>query len=116
MSQILHIDFETFSEEDLKSAGVYRYSEHPSTEIMACSYAFDDGPVTLWIPYDNVPMSIVAKVGELRPGVHIMPTRQCPKEIAEHIKAGKEIRAHNAQFERVLTNGVAGRLGSLRRP
>ena len=109
MSQILHIDFETFSEEDLKSAGVYRYSEHPSTEIMACSYAFDDGPVTLWIPYDNVPMSIVAKAGELRPGVHIMPTRQCPKEIAEHIKTGKEIRAHNAQFERVLTNGVAGK-------
>ena len=29
--------------------------------------------------------------------------------IVEHIKAGREIRAHNAQFESVVTNGVAGK-------
>ena len=53
MAKILHLDYETYSECDLTSAGVYRFAEHPSTEIMACSYAFDDGPVTLWVPYDR---------------------------------------------------------------
>ena len=109
------MDFETFSECDLKDAGVYRYAEHPSTEIMACSYAFDDGPVTLWIPYDKyhplgpVPLTIIQEVQKLRPDVTIIVGTQCPLDIEQHIKAELEVRAHNAQFERVITNGVAGK-------
>lgn len=108
----LHIDFETYSECDLKDAGVYRYAEHLSTEIMACSYAFDDGPVHLWIPYSNVPTAIVEQVKALRPEAIILCKDTCPLEVANHISDGKELRAHNAQFERVVSNGVAGkRLG-----
>src|SRR6202795_1988387 len=109
MSQKLHIDYEVFSEDDLTRSGVYRNAEHPSTEIISCSYAFDDGPVTLWIPYDVVPHEIMTKVVELRPETYIVKGSVCPKEIADHIKAGGEIRAHNAQYEHVQTNGVAGK-------
>ena len=82
---ILHIDFEVFSECDLTSAGVYRYAEHPSTEIMACSYAFDDGPVILWIPYDNVPQEIFDDVKARRPEARILVKFTCPKDVANHI-------------------------------
>jgi DNA polymerase len=109
MSQKLHIDYEVFSEDDLTRSGVYRNAEHPSTEIIACSYAFDDGPVHLWIPYDIVPVSITQAIIAQRPSVKIWCYKEPPSEIVEHIKAGREIRAHNAQYERVQTNGVAGK-------
>lgn len=105
----LHIDYEVFSEDDLTRSGVYRNAEHPSTEIIACSYAFDDGPVTLWIPYDNVPEKIWHEVKVLRPDARIIFGSQCPAEIFAYIQGSGEIRAHNAQYERVQTNGVAGK-------
>ena len=82
---ILHLDIETFSECDLKSSGVYRYAEHPSTELLCLAYAFDEDEVKLW------------KSGPL------------PEELCEHVRNGGEIRAHNAQFERVVLNGTAGK-------
>ncbi len=44
----LFLDFETFSEADLKKVGSYAYAEHPSTEVLICTYAFDDQPVQVW--------------------------------------------------------------------
>ncbi|QIG59288.1 DNA polymerase [Escherichia phage vB_EcoS_XY2] len=44
----LFLDFETFSEADLKKVGSYAYAEHPSTEVLICTYAFDDEPVRVW--------------------------------------------------------------------
>ncbi|ASH99365.1 DNA polymerase [Escherichia phage ST20] len=44
----LFLDFETFSEADLKKVGSYAYAEHPSTEVLICTYAFDDKPVQVW--------------------------------------------------------------------
>lgn len=45
---LLFLDTETFSPVDLKKCGAYAYSEHPETEIMICSYAFDDDNVQVW--------------------------------------------------------------------
>lgn len=44
----LFLDFETFSEAVLKKVGSYAYAEHPSTEVLICTYAFDDEPVQVW--------------------------------------------------------------------
>lgn len=44
----LYMDFETFSEADLKKVGSYAYAEHPTTEVLICTYAFDDEPVQVW--------------------------------------------------------------------
>lgn len=81
----LHIDFETRSLLDLKVVGGYIYAMHPTTEPWCASYAFDDEPVKRW------------KKGE-----------PCPPEIAEHIKKGGIIVAHNAAFERIIFNYIMG--------
>lgn len=61
---LLFLDTETFSPVDLKKSGAYAYSEHPETEIMICSYAFDDGPVQVWDSADGSRMP-----DELRKGL-----------------------------------------------
>ena len=109
MTDCLHLDYETFSECDLKDCGAYVYAEHPSTEIMCASYAFGDGKVYQWIPYNNVPKAIVERVKAQRPDVVIHLGKQMPSGIYQWIKDGKPVRAHNAQFERVITNGTPGK-------
>lgn len=44
----LFLDTETFSGVDLKKVGAYAYAEHPTTEIMICTYAIDEGRVRTW--------------------------------------------------------------------
>lgn len=48
MPNLLYLDTETFSGADLKKVGSYAYAEHPTTEIIICTYAIDDGPVEVW--------------------------------------------------------------------
>lgn len=48
MNRYLYLDFETFSGADLKKVGSYAYAEHPTTEVLICTYAFDDEPVQVW--------------------------------------------------------------------
>lgn len=52
----LYLDFETFSEADLKKVGSYAYAEHPTTEVLICTYAFDDEPVQVWDCLDGSDM------------------------------------------------------------
>jgi len=49
------IDFETYSELDLKKVGAWAYSEHPSTEVICMAYAYEDDDPQLWLPEDNFP-------------------------------------------------------------
>ena len=76
---ILWIDFETRSHCDLKTKGVYNYAQDISTEVLCLSWAFDDEDVKTW-----------------RPGEHF------PVRIADAFRAGVQIRAHNAAFERLI--------------
>jgi len=46
---MVYIDFETRSACDLKTAGVYNYAQHSSTEVLCMSYAFDDDEVQTWV-------------------------------------------------------------------
>ena len=45
---MIFCDFETRSACDLKTAGVYNYAQHGSTEVLCMAYAIDDGEVQLW--------------------------------------------------------------------
>jgi DNA polymerase len=78
MTPTLHIDFETRSAVELKSAGVHVYAEDPSTDVWCAAYCVDDGPIGLWTPQDA-----------------------CPNVIA-FIRDGIPIVAHNASFERTI--------------
>lgn len=80
----LHIDYETKAYLNLKKVGVYKYTKHPLTDILCMGFAFDDKPVDIWTP--EFPW---------------------PEEINEHIKSGFPIYAHNAQFERLVTQNIA---------
>lgn len=72
----VEIDFETRSDVDLKSCGVFIYFESPHARVLLGSYSIDGGPVRRWV------------YGEA-----------CPADLAAAIAAGATISAHNAGFE-----------------
>jgi len=72
----VYIDFETFSELGIEDYGAWAYAEHPSTEVLFMSYAFDDGPVLTW--YNGEPF---------------------PEIILNAIEHGAVVVAHNFGFE-----------------
>ena len=79
----LWLDYETRSRCDLRTRGSYNYAQDPSTEIICMAYAFDDEDVVLWMP--DLPF---------------------PKRIAQHFFTQDQIRAHNAGFDRLITEFV----------
>lgn len=83
----LHMDYETGSEENIKTAGAYRYAAHPSTRVLMLGWAVNDEPVELWEPHLNP-----------------MPSRLraflCDQGTVKH--------AYNAAFERLITKHVLG--------
>lgn len=54
MMRYLHVDFETRSSVDLKTAGVKKYTESPDFQIILVAWARDDEPVNCCSP-DNMP-------------------------------------------------------------
>lgn len=78
-NELLWLDFETRSRCDLLTRGAYNYAQDPSTEVLCLSWAFNDEDVVTW-----------------RPG------QPFPDRVAAHIAAGGQVRAHNAQFERLI--------------
>lgn len=82
-----HLDFETFSEANLRVVGTYRYAEDPTTEPLCLSFADDRGPVH----------------GESLYGVkHISETSDRVKGFAAYVEQGGLVGAHNAEFERAI--------------
>jgi len=80
---ILWLDYETRSRCDLRSRGSYNYARDPSTQVICMAYAFDDEDVQLWTP--DLPF---------------------PKRIGQHFFNDGQIRAHNAGFDRLITEYV----------
>ena len=76
-----HIDFETYSEADLKEVGSFRYAEDPTTEALILAYS--DGhtdPI-------GVDLSLPDHLERLAP-------------LFDAIQRGEQICAHNVTFER----------------
>ena len=62
---MLFPDLETYSDLDIRKVSLDRYASHPSTRILMCAYAFDEGPVQLWQegePVDELQAAIAANV------------------------------------------------------
>lgn len=82
----LHTDIETYSSIDLKSSGMYAYSESFDFEILMIAYAFDEGEV---------------KIVDLAMGEKI------PYEFQQAMRdPSVEKHAHNAAFERTCFNAI----------
>lgn len=82
-----HLDFETASTTDLRTAGLYRYAEDPNTRVWGFSWQIGSGPILQW-----------------RPG-YIDPT-----PLLDHVAQGGRVVAHNAAFERTIWNKIIRRL------
>lgn len=81
----LFIDFETFSETDIKAAGNYKYCEDPNFEILLCGYMFDT----------DTEVSIL--------DLSVTEGLQAFHDLFLGVSTDKDITivAHNANFERV---------------
>lgn len=75
----ISIDFETYSECDIKTAGGYNYAAHPSTEVICMAWAIDDEDPSLWTP-----------------------DQEFPEKLFDAIYDGGEVWAWNAAFERAV--------------
>lgn len=90
------IDFETYSECDLKECGAVVYAQHPSTEILMMSYRFSHyTKARLWRAWEGEPF---------------------PVEVIEHIERGGYIEAHNAGFERAIWKYVLMQAKNMAKP
>jgi DNA polymerase len=76
-------------------------------------FTFDDEDPFLWvpIPLDWVPAKIheLIKKSKILSKIKIHWGLVCPQRVRDHIEAGGIVCAFNAQFERVVLNGVAGK-------
>lgn len=81
VDDIGHLDFETFSELDVRKVGAYRYARHPSTEVLICRYRLPGSTlVHRWWPYKERP----------------------PARLVAFVRGGGSLGAHNAAFERAV--------------
>ena len=89
---MIHLDYETFSEADLKKVGAWRYAFDPSTEILCMALAEEDEEPVVWRA-DNKwksPQELIRF-----------------QEMMEQIQDGSTlIYAHNAGFEIAITEAL----------
>lgn len=90
---ILHIDFETASRVDLKSAGLDVYARDPSTHVHCMAYAFDDEMVQLFdLSLWDIPNTV--------------PCYTAWDRVRDHVEAGGLVYAHNVAFELAIWNHI----------
>ncbi len=65
----LWLDFETRSFVDLKACGLDNYAKSDTTEALMLAYAFDDGPVDIWLPAQGQPMPPALHAALIDPSV-----------------------------------------------
>lgn len=81
MTTIGHLDFETYSDLDIRKVGGHRYARHPSCEVLICAYLLPGmAEPAVWLPRQEAP----------------------PKRLMDWVRGGGKLGAHNASFERVV--------------
>jgi DNA polymerase len=106
---VLHLDFESYSEIDLRKVGHFNYCAHPSTKVLCMAWAFDDGPLFAWSPF--------LKGMGIAPGVHInfatgKQVSFCegfPQLVLDHVECGRPVSGWNVAFEHQVWNVVLPR-------
>lgn len=85
-----HIDFETYSEQDIKKVGTFRYAEDPSTEPLILAYKIGKRPV--------VGVDLTQEWGMV---IRLL------SPLFDHIASEGTVKAHNAHFERAVWEKTA---------
>jgi len=85
---VLSLDFETFSEVDIKKCGAHYYARHPSTEALMLAWATDNEPVEIW---------------------DIASGKDMPRGLRDLLSLPNvTVSAFNATFERLILEHVLG--------
>lgn len=84
----LHLDFETFSEIDIRDVGVYRYAFDPSTEILCAAMALGEEQPVVWEPDRSDPCPSLDPFYDALEDPSVL------------------IYAHNAQFEMAISQAL----------
>lgn len=91
MKKKVYLDFETFSEADITEVGAWKYSQHPSLDLLCLAYKTPGGPVHQYRPYEGDDL---------------------PYALFDFIEDGYFIEAWNVAFEySVWVNHCAPKLG-----
>lgn len=64
MVDVIHFDFETRSEQDLRKIDAFRYAEDDSTEALCMAYKLNEGKELLWKMGEPQPPVLKKKLGE----------------------------------------------------
>lgn len=89
MARHLHLDFETFSEIDIRDVGAYRYAFDPSTEILCAAMALNDEEPVIWhCQMDEIDCLEIDRYWELLQDPSVL------------------IYAHNAMFESAICQAL----------
>ena len=83
---IYHLDYETYSPENIKEVGAFKYAAHPDAEILIMAIARNDEKPLTWSVRDRNPDTV--------------------RLLVKAINSGAEIWAHNAQFEFAVTKSL----------
>ena len=58
----ISMDFETYSECDIRKSGAYGYADHPTTEVLCLAWAVNDDAPELWTPDQPPPQRLLALI------------------------------------------------------
>lgn len=84
--RLAHLDWETFSPVDIKSAGADVYASHPDAEVLCMGYAIGNSAPRVWVPGGPE-----------------------PTDLLNHIAAGGEVAAWNSYFEWTVFEEIVAR-------
>jgi DNA polymerase len=96
---MITFDFETKSYADLKKVGAWAYSEDPTTEVICCAWAIDDGEIETWWPGKDTDYTDPML---LTPGSINYCSPEMPHSLQAALQSGHEVEAHNVGFERSI--------------
>ena len=63
MKRLLHVDFETYCDIDVREVGAQAYARHKSCQVLMMAWAWDDEEPQLWVPdgpwdYESFPEDV----------------------------------------------------------
>lgn len=90
-----HIDFETYSEADIRKVGTFGYARHPSTQILCLAISRDDREPLLWVPGVWADLPSIDPI-EQREALDLL------WDLCDDTEA--VVYAHNAPFEYAIWN------------
>ena len=115
----LHRDHETRSQAVLSRVGAHQYARHPTTEVLCCCYAIDDGQIQIWVPGNPIPADIIKAAAD---PACLFVAHNAGFEIAieEHILGPRygwplvpTTARHRCTMAAALAAGLPGRLSAL---